>query len=139
MSATVFSRSAEIHVRRSPPNSLSLGRERRPVRGRRRNGGITLLEIVAVGAIVAVVAALVVTRFLSAGGTANENACYVHKAEVESLAQLWFQQKGVWPQTNLGDIGADTSYFPDGLPVCPVDGTSYTLDATTGKVVGHNH
>ena len=38
-----------------------------------------------------------------------------------------------------GDIGTVDDYFPDGLPTCPVDGTSYTLDATTHFLVGHDH
>jgi hypothetical protein len=39
----------------------------------------------------------------------------------------------------LSNIGADTSYFPVGLPNCPVDGTSYTISTTTGRVTGHTH
>ena len=40
---------------------------------------------------------------------------------------------------NLSDIGANSSYFPDGLPICPVDGSSYSIDTTTLRVNGHTH
>jgi hypothetical protein len=72
-------------------------------------------------------------------GTGKKNACYVTKEEVNLQVQLWYRNKGTWPANNLSDIAADASYFPEGLRPCPVDGSSYTLDATTHKVSGHTH
>ena len=37
------------------------------------------------------------------------------------------------------DIAADPDYFPNGLPACPVDGSSYKLDGGTKRVKDHNH
>ncbi len=50
--------------------------------------------------------------------------------------RLWKRSKSSYPAANLSDIAADVSYFPAGLPVCPVDGTSYTINTTTGRVIG---
>jgi hypothetical protein len=53
---------------------------------------------------------------------------------------MWFRNTGAWPSVPLaGSIGADAVYFPDGYPICPVDGTTYELDATTHQVTGHDH
>jgi hypothetical protein len=43
--------------------------------------------------------------------------------EVESYAFL----EGTWPLDSLEDIKTNYNYFPDGIPTCPVDLTSYTL------------
>ena len=43
------------------------------------------------------------------------------------------------PLANLSDVGGDINYFPEGLPLCPVDSSAYTIDNTTGLVIGHNH
>ena len=48
--------------------------------------------------------------------------------------KLWKRNNSSYPAANLSDIGADTAYFPSGLPVCPVDGTAYTIDTTTGAL-----
>jgi hypothetical protein len=41
---------------------------------------------------------------------------------------------GNWPANDLSDIAADPNYFPEGLPVNPVDNTPYTLNSTTHRV-----
>jgi hypothetical protein len=43
-------------------------------------------------------------------------------------------EKGAWPALDLTDIGADVNYFPGGLPTNPVDGSAYTVNATTHHV-----
>jgi hypothetical protein len=41
-----------------------------------------------------------------------------------------------------GALPADTAalgaFFPDGVPVCPVSGNAYALDAGTKRVTGHS-
>jgi general secretion pathway protein G len=101
--------------------------------------GFSLLEILAVVTIIGIVAVVVLGRISSTSSIAKKNACYVHKGNVEVQAERWHRTKDSWPATNLTDIGAVVEYFPDGLPTCPVDGTSYTLDATTHRVIGHDH
>jgi general secretion pathway protein G len=69
----------------------------------------------------------------------KRSACYVNKGEIEVQAELWYRNKGSWPATDLSNMGADVGYFPDGLPLCPVDGTAYVLDGVTHHVIGHDH
>ena len=110
-----------------------------PTSQRRPCRGFTMLELVFAMAIVGILAATALPRFLGNSATTKKNTCYTLKGNIEVQTQLWYRNKGTWPANNLGDIGANASYFPEGLPQCPVDGSSYTVDATTHRVVGHTH
>jgi hypothetical protein len=66
-------------------------------------------------------------------------ACNVCKGDIEIQVEVWRHNTGILPASNLAAIGADLGYFPGGLPSCPVDGSSYTIDTSTGLVVGHSH
>lgn len=101
--------------------------------------GLSLVELLAVVAILGVLAVVAVARFSQADDEALKNACYVNCRDIETQAQLWRRDRGAWPDAGLKDIGADQGYFPAGLPVCPVDGTPYTLDSATHQVTGHTH
>jgi len=105
----------------------------------RTSRAFSLVELMAAVVILAIVAAYVIPRVGDYITTANKNACWTNRGDVELQVKLWQRNYGAYPQANLGDIGADTNYFPEGLPTCPVDGTSYTIDTTTGLVVGHTH
>jgi general secretion pathway protein G len=100
--------------------------------------GLSLLELLAVITILGVLAALALARYSQTIESGKREACFVNKAEIELQASLWRRMTGGWPATNLSDIESDVDYFPEGLPSCPVDGTSYTID-TDGRVVGHIH
>ncbi len=95
--------------------------------------------MIVVIAILGIVAAVIVPRIVGGSDTTDIAACYVYKGDVEIQAEIWNHNTGSWPAANLAAIGADIDYFPEGLPICPVDGTAYTIDATTGLVVGHSH
>lgn len=90
-------------------------------------------------AIIGLLAAIALVNFRPTADSAKKQACYVTKGEIDLQVRLWFRDKGSWPLSNLSNIGADTSYFPSGLPTCPVDGSAYTIDPTTRQVVGHTH
>jgi general secretion pathway protein G len=100
--------------------------------------GFTLTELMAALAIIGVVAAIVLVRATAGGSASKSAACKSFKGDIEVLCELWRHNVGSWPATNLSNIGTDANYFPAGLPVCPVDGSAYTID-TTGRVVGHGH
>lgn len=112
------------HVAKTPP---------------RHSRGLSLLELLCTLTIVGLLATLALVNFRNTSDIARKRACYVTKGEVEVQVQLWYRNRGTWPATNLSDIAASTTYFPSGLPVCPVDGSAYTIDATTKRVVGHTH
>jgi prepilin-type N-terminal cleavage/methylation domain-containing protein len=101
--------------------------------------GFSLLEVLAVVTIIGIVALVVLGRITGTSADAKKNACYVHKGNIEVQVRRWHRTKDSWPALNLNDIGSDSAYFSYGLPTCPVDGTSYTMDAATHNVSGHDH
>jgi type II secretory pathway pseudopilin PulG len=100
---------------------------------------MSLAEILAVVVLMGILAAIILPRFARPRDQAQGRTCEVSKGNIEVQAQLWFRNKGVWPQADLSDIGADPTYFPDGLPTCPADGSAYVFDSTTQRVTGHAH
>jgi hypothetical protein len=90
-------------------------------------------------AILATLAAIILPRVIGSDEQSKIAGCETHKGNIEVQAELWLQNTGSWPAANLSDVGGDLDYFPEGLPVCPVDGSSYTIDAATGRVMGHTH
>jgi type II secretory pathway pseudopilin PulG len=95
------------------------------------------MELLAVVTILGVIAALVLPRVISGTDVAKEKTCYHNRAEINITVEQYNLHTGNWPANNLSDIGADPSYFPDGLPTCPVSGAPYRIDGTTRRVVGH--
>ncbi len=109
------------------------------MRSNRPQTGMSLLELLVVVTLLGIVTAVFLPRVFSNNESANVAACHVYKGDIEIQAELWIHNTGSFPAANLATIGADTDYFPDGLPLCPVDGTAYTIDPTTGLVIGHTH
>lgn len=101
--------------------------------------GLTVLELLGVVTLLGVLVTIAVTRATDTTGAADVSACYTYKGDIEIQAEIWMHNTGSWPLGTLVDIGAEVAYFPEGLPTCPVDGTVYTIDANTGRVIGHNH
>lgn len=104
-----------------------------------KHAAFSIVELMAVVTILGVLAAILVPRVNSHISTGNREACFINRAEIEMQVQLWRRNQGSFPAANLSDIAADASYFPEGLPTCPVDGSAYTIDTATGYVTGHTH
>lgn len=104
-----------------------------------RRTGLSLMELTAVVAVLGVLAVLIVPRLLGHQASAKKAACFATQGEIELQVRLWRRNLGSFPAANLSNIGANATYFPSGLPVCPVDGSGYTIDTTSGLVVGHTH
>jgi prepilin-type N-terminal cleavage/methylation domain-containing protein len=113
---------------------LQLTRFNRPMAA-----GFSLSELITVLAILGVLAILIVPRVSNHQLTSKRAACCAHQGDIELQVKLWKRNNGNYPAANLSDVGADLNYFPSGLPVCPVDGTAYTISTTTGLVTGHTH
>ena len=105
----------------------------------RSRKAFTLVEILAVVVILGILAAVVVPRVLASSQTAKTNACYHNKAAINTAVEKWYFEKGTWPLDALTDIGADGDFFPEGIPVCPVDSSAYALDMVTHRITGHAH
>lgn len=101
--------------------------------------GLSLMELMAIVAILGAIMVLIVPRIGARTEDAKTHACDLNQGEIELQCQLWRRAIGSFPAADLSVIGADTSYFPAALPTCPVDGSAYTIDPTTGRVVGHGH
>ena len=101
---------------------------------KKRQDGFSLLELLAVVIILGVIAAIVIPRISYSSVTAKQNACFQNKAEINSAVERWYFEKGTWPADNLSDIGADTTYFPSGMPTNPTNGAAYSLNSATHRV-----
>ncbi|MCA9210908.1 MAG: prepilin-type N-terminal cleavage/methylation domain-containing protein [Planctomycetales bacterium] len=101
---------------------------------RQGRSGFSLLELLAVVTILGIIAVVVVPRVSVSSATAKQQADRQNKSEINAAVERWYFDKGVWPANDLSDIKIDNDYFPQGLPNNPVDGTAYTLNATTHRV-----
>src|SRR5262245_22844239 len=109
------------------------------LRMRRVHAGVSLLEVLAGVTLLGILALIIIPRFTNQATNAKRNACFVNKNNIEVQCQLCLRQKNAFPASNLSDIGASNTYFPEGLPVCPVDGSAYTVNTSTQRVNGHTH
>jgi general secretion pathway protein G len=103
-------------------------------RNRNKKRGFSLLELLAVVTILGIIAAIIVPRVTVSSATAKQRVSEHHKATINSAVERYYVNTGGWPADNLSDIGADNNYFPDGIPVNPVDSSAYTLNSTTHRV-----
>jgi prepilin-type N-terminal cleavage/methylation domain-containing protein len=101
--------------------------------------GFSLSELMAVLVILGVLAMLIVPRVAGYHDESKRTACYANQRDIELQVKLWHRNHGTYPAADLSDIATDVTYFPGGLPSCPVDGTAYTIDTTTGRVIAHQH
>lgn len=101
-------------------------------------GGFTLLELLCAVTIIGLLATVGCPQATKGQVESKSAACKAHRGNIEIQAELWRHNTGVWPATNLSDVGGNATYFPAGLPVCPVDGSAYSINSS-GRVNGHNH
>jgi hypothetical protein len=70
----------------------------------------------------------------------KKTVCRRNVEIINTMVEFWnIKHEGLWPRSDLSDIGRDKDYFPKGLPVCAVDGSPYSLDPLTHRVLGHDH
>lgn len=94
--------------------------------------GFSLLELLAVVTILGVVAAVVLPRISISGVEAKKQMCKQHIAEVNRALERYYVTTGdqLSDTTNLNSA----DYFPDGVPVCPLNGQAYQIDDVTKRV-----
>jgi general secretion pathway protein G len=100
----------------------------------RKRRGFSLMELLAVVTILGIIAAIIVPRVAVSSDTAKSKVNLHSKATINSAVERWYVEQGTWPANDLSDISANLNYFPSGLPTNPVDGSAYTLNATTHRV-----
>lgn len=96
--------------------------------------GFSLLELLAVVTILGIIAVVVIPRISVSSTKAKSEADRQNRSEINSAVERWYFEKGTWPADDLSDIGADTSYFPNGLPSNPTNGAAYSLNGGTHRV-----
>jgi general secretion pathway protein G len=100
----------------------------------RYRSGFSLLELLAVVTILGIIAAIIVPRVSVSSSTAKTKVRDHHKATINAAVERFYVDNNSWPATDLSDIGVNANYFPDGVPTNPVDGSAYSLNATTHRV-----
>lgn len=102
-------------------------------------GGFTILEVMLVVILISVLAAIVIPRYVISTQRAKVQACEMNRHIVNKQVESWFFAEGTWPRQDLVDMRTNKNYFPDGIPTCPVDQTSYALEVmnSTYRVSGH--
>lgn len=97
--------------------------------------GFSLLELLAVIAIIGFLASIILPRVNTSADTAKEKTCFHHRAQINAAIEVFHLNNGVFP-TSLADLDTP-DVFPDGIPNCPVSDTAYTLNSSTHRVQGH--
>lgn len=100
--------------------------------------GFTLLEVLIVVILISILGAIVVPRFMISSKQAKVQACEIQRAIINKQIENYYFIEATWPLDSLSDIKTNMNYFPDGIPTCPVDETSYILAPTPWhRVTGH--
>lgn len=100
----------------------------------RRCRGLSVIELLAIVTILGIITAMIVPRVTVSSDTAKQKLSAHNKAAINATVERWYIEKGTWPADNLSDIGVETSYFPEGLPADPIDGSAYQLNPKTHRV-----
>ncbi len=93
--------------------------------------GVTLIELLIVVLILAALSAIAIPRISQSATNAKANACYTNIDVLNSAIEMYNADTGGYP-SDLTDVSENTTYFPDGAPVCPVTGNPYP-DALTAN------
>ena len=107
-------------------------------RHKRRARGFTLLEVMLVVILISILAAIVIPRMAVSTQMAKVQSCEMNRAIINKQVSLFFYMERTWPMDTLQDIKSNYRYFPDGIPTCPVDLTSYVLRPSPyHRISGH--
>jgi general secretion pathway protein G len=93
----------------------------------KNKSGFTLLEVMLVVILISILAAIVIPRFSVSSKRAKVQSCEMNRAILNKQVEAYYFLEGTWPIDSLADIKTNNNYFPDGIPTCPVDLTSYQL------------
>lgn len=109
-----------------------------PIKNKQSAAGFTFIEVFVVVILISILAAIVIPRFLVNKRKAQVASCEMNRNVINKQVDLFYMTQDTWPLDSLDDIRTNVSYFPDGIPTCPVDYTSYILTPSPiHRVSGH--
>ena len=85
--------------------------------------------------ILGIIAIVIIPRILYSKIAAQEHTCYQNKAEINLAVERYNIENGSLP-TDISDLN-NATWFPGGIPACPVSGSAYTLNAGKTRVDSH--
>lgn len=96
----------------------------------------SLLELLIVVTILGIIALVVIARMPGCTAyNAKSAACLENKAILNKALEEYYFTTGTYA-TDLSQIKI-SSKFPDGIPVCPVTGSAYSIDPAKSRIKGH--
>ena len=102
--------------------------------------GFSLVELMIVVLILGALAAIAVPRIMGGAATAKANGCKTNIDLLNAQIELYYANNSAYP-ADLTTVTGNTSYFPDGAPVCPVTNAAYPATLVNNRVddSSHNH
>lgn len=95
--------------------------------------GFSLMELLVVVTILGVLAVIIVPRITTTSATAEQRADEQNRLAINSAIERYYIDQGDWP-TDLSDLDGHQDYFPEGIPLNPTDGSTYSMNSTTYRV-----
>ena len=95
--------------------------------------GVTLIELLIVVLILAALSAIAIPRISQSATNAKQKACHTNLDVINSSIELFNADTGGYP-ADLTVVSGDISYFPDGVPVCPVTAAAYPDTLVNNRV-----
>jgi len=104
----------------------------------RNSKGFTLIETLLIIVLISILAAIIIPRFKIGSTQAKIQSCEMNRSIINTMVETWYFTEGTWPYDSLADIKTNDNYFPDGIPTCPLDATSYILSPSPKhRISGH--
>jgi prepilin-type N-terminal cleavage/methylation domain-containing protein len=100
--------------------------------------GFSLVEVILATIVMAVIAVAVMNFSHQPNDRVKKQACDAKIAELQLHVLQYQADYGQLPSANMAEL-ADIRYLGQPLSNCPVDGSRFVLNRSTGLVVTHGH
>jgi general secretion pathway protein G len=101
-----------------------------------RNKGFTLVELMVVVAIIIILAAILVPRYLDVTDQAKASKCVANQRTLEGSASVYMADNNGTMPAGLSDL---VGQYVQVVPDCPGEGGAYSYDPATGAVTCSSH